>query len=81
MFSRGTNAECVTNNIDTAWTPLSQWLRCNGRQAFNTETGGGNVASCQTFLCQQVQAQAQNSDGERAMYLYLRTLSDSNLYS
>ncbi|KAJ3492269.1 hypothetical protein NLI96_g114 [Meripilus lineatus] len=58
----GTNAECTTNNIDDAWTPLSQWLRCNGRQAFNTETGGGNTASCQTMLCQQVQAQAQNSD-------------------
>ncbi|KAF5318448.1 hypothetical protein D9619_010684 [Psilocybe cf. subviscida] len=58
----GTHAECVTNNIDEAWGPLAQWLRCNGRQAFNTETGGGNTASCVTFLCQQIAFQAQNSD-------------------
>ncbi|KAF7369855.1 Glycoside hydrolase family 5 protein [Mycena sanguinolenta] len=32
----GTNAECVTNNIANAWEPLTQWLRANGRQAFNT---------------------------------------------
>ena len=71
----GTNAECTTNNIDDAWTPLSQWLRCNGRQAFNTETGGGNTASCQTMLCQQVQAQAQNSDG---MWSYFSTICISS---
>ncbi|OCH93916.1 endoglucanase [Obba rivulosa] len=58
----GTNAECVTNNIDDAWEPLTQWLRCNGRQAFNTETGGGNTASCETYMCQQVTYQQQNSD-------------------
>ncbi|EMD34838.1 glycoside hydrolase family 5 protein [Gelatoporia subvermispora B] len=58
----GTNAECVTNNIDDAWEPLTQWLRCNGRQAFNTETGGGNTASCNTYMCQQVAYQKQNSD-------------------
>ena len=53
----------MTNNIDDAWEPLTQWLRCNGRQAFNTETGGGNTASCVTYLCQQIAYQAQNSDG------------------
>ncbi|KAI0371240.1 endoglucanase [Pilatotrama ljubarskyi] len=58
----GTNAECTTNNIDNAWAPLAQWLRCNGRQAFNTETGGGNVASCETLMCQQVEFQKANSD-------------------
>ncbi|KAJ6616487.1 glycoside hydrolase superfamily [Mycena sp. CBHHK59/15] len=58
----GTNSECVTNNVDDAWEPLAQWLRCNGRQAFNTETGGGNVASCITYMCQQIAYQAQNSD-------------------
>ncbi|KAJ7727550.1 carbohydrate-binding module family 1 protein/Glycoside hydrolase family 5 protein [Mycena maculata] len=58
----GTNAECVTNNIADAWEPLTQWLRCNGRQAFNTETGGGNTASCVTYMCQQIAYQAQNSD-------------------
>ncbi|KAJ6469472.1 endoglucanase [Mycena sanguinolenta] len=57
------NSECVTNNIEEAWAPLAQWLRCNGRQAFNTETGGGyDAASCMTFMCQQIAFQAQNSD-------------------
>ena len=59
----GTHEDCVTNNIDNAWAPLAEWLRCNGRQAFNTETGGGNVASCETFMCQQVAYQNANSDG------------------
>ncbi|KJA16683.1 glycoside hydrolase family 5 protein [Hypholoma sublateritium FD-334 SS-4] len=58
----GTNAECVTNNIESSWEPLAQWLRSNNRQAFNTETGGGNTASCVEFLCQQIAYQAQNSD-------------------
>jgi hypothetical protein len=35
----GTHPECVTNNIDNAFAPLAQWLRCHGRKAFNTETG------------------------------------------
>lgn len=56
-------SECVTNNIASSWEPLAEWLRCNGRQAFNTETGGGNVASCVQFLCEQIAYQAQNSDG------------------
>ncbi|KAK7437498.1 Endoglucanase EG-II [Stygiomarasmius scandens] len=58
----GTHTECTTNNINDAWAPLAQWLRCNGRQAFNTETGGGNTQSCITFICQQIAFQAQNSD-------------------
>ncbi|KAJ6491290.1 endoglucanase [Mycena vitilis] len=59
----GTHPDCTTNNIATAWAPLAQWLRCNKRQAFNTETGGGyNTTSCFTFMCQQIAFQAQNSD-------------------
>ncbi|KAF9482685.1 cellulase-domain-containing protein [Pholiota conissans] len=58
----GTNAECVTNNIASSWQPLADWLRTNKRQAFNTETGGGNTASCVQYLCQQIAYQAQNSD-------------------
>lgn len=50
----GTNAECVTNNIDGAWAPLAAWLRSNNRLALNTETGGGNTASCESYLCQQI---------------------------
>lgn len=50
----GTHTECVKNNIDDAFAPLATWLRQNGRQAILTETGGGNTASCQTYLCQQI---------------------------
>jgi len=58
----GTNAECVTNNIDNAFAPLATYLRTNKRQAFLTETGGGNVASCETYMCQQVAYLNANSD-------------------
>lgn len=47
----GTEIECVTDNVSGSWTPLATWLRSVGRQAFNTETGGGNVASCEQYLC------------------------------
>lgn len=50
----GTHTECVTNNIDDAFSPLADWLRTNGRMAFNSETGGGNTASCEQYLCQQI---------------------------
>lgn len=49
----GTNSECVTNNIANAFEPLATWLRTNNRLAFNTESGGGNVASCEQYLCEQ----------------------------
>jgi endoglucanase len=52
--SSGTHAECVTNNIDGAFAPLATWLRSNNRLALNTETGGGNTASCEMYLCQQI---------------------------
>ncbi|KAF4574378.1 Endoglucanase EG-II [Pleurotus pulmonarius] len=58
----GTNAECVTDNIADAWAPLADYLRANKRQAINTETGGGNVASCVQYMCQQVAFQEANSD-------------------
>jgi endoglucanase len=50
----GTHAECVTNNIDEAFSPLAATLRKAGRKAFLTETGGGNVQSCVTYMCQQL---------------------------
>lgn len=50
----GTHTECVTDNISTAFQPLATWLRSNNRQALNTETGGGNTASCQQYLCSQI---------------------------
>jgi endoglucanase len=45
----GQSTQCTTNNIDGAFAPLAQWLRCHGRQAMNTETGGGNTQSCETY--------------------------------
>ncbi|KAG2146314.1 glycoside hydrolase family 5 protein [Suillus clintonianus] len=58
----GTNTECVTNNIQNAWYPLTTWLRANGRQALNTETGGGNVDSCVSYISQEIGYQAAQSD-------------------
>ncbi|KIK39793.1 glycoside hydrolase family 5 protein [Suillus luteus UH-Slu-Lm8-n1] len=58
----GTHAACVTNNIEDAWYPLTTWLRANGRQALNTETGGGNVDSCVGYMSQQIGYQAAQSD-------------------
>lgn len=40
-------------NVSGAFSPLATYLRQNGRQAFLTETGGGNVASCIQYLCSQ----------------------------
>jgi endoglucanase len=51
----GTHTECVTDNISSAFQPLATWLKTNKRQALNTETGGGNTASCQKYLCSQIQ--------------------------
>lgn len=49
----GTHAECVTSNAD-AFNSLATWLRSVKRQAILTETGGGNVQSCATYMCQQL---------------------------
>ncbi|KAH8887789.1 glycoside hydrolase family 5 protein [Thozetella sp. PMI_491] len=58
----GTHTECVTDNISSAFQPLATWLKTNNRQALNSETGGGNTASCQKYLCAQLQFLDQNSD-------------------
>ncbi|KAI3398190.1 hypothetical protein diail_9667 [Diaporthe ilicicola] len=58
----GTHTECVTNNIANAFQPLATWLRSNKRLAINTETGGGNTASCQKYLCEQVAFLKNNTD-------------------
>ena len=73
----GTNSECVTNNIDNAWAPLATWLRQNKRQAINTETGGGNTASCAQFLCEQIAFVQQNSDGEFMLYACVWAIADA----
>ncbi|OCH94715.1 endoglucanase [Obba rivulosa] len=50
----GTHADCVTNNVDVL-TTLVQFLQENGnRQAILSETGGGNTASCETDLGQEL---------------------------
>ena len=48
----GQHAECVTNAIDSSFSPLAAWLRSVGRTAFLSEIGGGNTNSCATYLCQ-----------------------------
>ncbi|TVY82694.1 Endoglucanase EG-II [Lachnellula suecica] len=58
----GTHTECVTDNISNAFQPLATWLRTNNRQAINTETGGGNTASCAQYLCSQIAFVNANSD-------------------
>lgn len=58
----GTHAECVTNNIDGAFAPLATALRNIKRQALLSETGGGNTASCQNLMCQQIAYLNANSD-------------------
>ncbi|GLI79678.1 endoglucanase EG-II [Penicillium ochrochloron] len=57
----GTNAECTTNNVGV-FNNLATWLRSNKRQAILSETGGGNVQSCATNMCQQLDALNANSD-------------------
>ncbi|EED77764.1 candidate endoglucanase from glycoside hydrolase family GH5 [Postia placenta Mad-698-R] len=49
----GTHAECVTNNTEVLETLVS-WLQEYGRQAVLSETGGGNTASCETYLGEEL---------------------------
>ncbi|GAP84641.2 putative glycoside hydrolase family 5 protein [Rosellinia necatrix] len=58
----GTHTECVTDNISSAFAPLADWLRANGRQALNTEMGGGNTDSCARYVCAQIAYLNQNAD-------------------
>jgi len=58
----GTHPECVTNNINEAFAPLASWLRSVGRQAFLSEFGGGNVASCGQYICQVLDYLHANND-------------------
>ncbi|TVY49293.1 Endoglucanase EG-II [Lachnellula occidentalis] len=58
----GTHTECTTDNISGAWQPLATWLRTNKRQALNTETGGGNTASCEQYLCSAINFMNSNTD-------------------
>lgn len=76
----GSSSECVTDNIDGAFGPLAEWLRCNGRQALTTEMGGGNTASCIQYVCQEIKYLNANSDGKHPQsFSYAARLSDSAL--
>ncbi|KAG8898114.1 hypothetical protein FRC01_011018, partial [Tulasnella sp. 417] len=61
--NNGTDPNCVTDNI-AVFAPLAQWLRCHGRQAFLSATGGGNekTTNCNPLLCNQMKYLLQNSD-------------------
>ncbi|MCJ1317680.1 hypothetical protein MMC15_003005 [Xylographa vitiligo] len=58
----GTHADCVTDHVSDNLTPLASYLRSNGRKAFLTETGGGNVADCVTYVCSELSYLNSNSD-------------------
>jgi endoglucanase len=58
----GSHAECVQNFIAEAFQPVAYWLRCKGRKALITETGGGNVASCVKYFCELMTFLQKNSD-------------------
>ena len=58
----GTHTECVSNGISDAFQPLADWLRTNKRQAILSETGGGNTASCEQYVCEAIQFLNANSD-------------------
>lgn len=58
----GSHAECVDDFITSAFEPVAEWLRCKGRKAFITETGGGNVASCLVYFCNLMTFLSTNSD-------------------
>ncbi|KAJ8123786.1 hypothetical protein ONZ43_g343 [Nemania bipapillata] len=58
----GTHTDCTTDNIAGAFAPLADWLRANKRQALNTEMGGGNTASCQKYVCDQIAYVNENAD-------------------
>jgi len=50
----GTHAECVTNNTVVMETLVQFLVDYGGRQAILSETGGGNTASCEEYLYQEL---------------------------
>lgn len=58
----GTSTTCVQNHISDSFTTLATYLRSNKRQAFLSETGGGNTASCEQYVCQALAYLNTNSD-------------------
>ncbi|MCJ1436795.1 hypothetical protein MMC27_006177 [Xylographa pallens] len=59
----GTSDDCVSNQIDTSFSPLATYLRANDRQALLSETGGGSSNSgCLLAVCQALSYLDANSD-------------------
>lgn len=59
----GTHAECVSNDISTAFQPLASYLTKNKRIALLSETGGGsNDKSCLKNVCDVADFLNQHSD-------------------
>ncbi|KIJ23905.1 glycoside hydrolase family 5 protein [Sphaerobolus stellatus SS14] len=57
----GTHPDCTTDNVSVMQT-LVAWLQQNGnRQALLSETGGGNTASCETYLNNELSYVKANS--------------------
>lgn len=57
----GGYAECEHDQTDNLGYQAT-WLRQNGRQAFLTETGGGNTDSCVRDMCAQLSYMNDNAD-------------------
>lgn len=50
----GTHADCTNDVTTTVFPNLATFLRNGGRQAFLSETGGGNTASCVDLLSKEL---------------------------
>lgn len=60
--SSGTTTECVSDHVEESFIPLAKWLRTNKRQAILSEIGGGNVVSCEKYVCAALASLNTNSD-------------------
>ncbi|KAF8866278.1 glycoside hydrolase [Acephala macrosclerotiorum] len=58
----GTSSTFIIDAISWGFAPLTEWLRCNGRQAFLTGAGGGSMASCVQYMCNVIPFLNANSD-------------------
>ena len=59
----GTDAECVTDAVKDAFSPLASYLRAASRQAILSEIGGGsNTSSCSEDVCSTLDFLNENSD-------------------
>ncbi|KAK4897056.1 hypothetical protein LTR49_028055 [Elasticomyces elasticus] len=57
----GVLTDCTSNGVDNL-QDLANWLRSNGRVALLSETGGGNTASCDEYVCAELDWMNYNAD-------------------